>query len=645
MLGRTPDKHQVSGNPPYNGHMIRFTPVLILLLAGALYLPMKPATVSSQSGEVTGFYHNTTQGFSIRLPEGWVGQENEDTYPLLAIESENRDLPVVAEMWVYDRQGSNSAKTWLDDQILEAGQLTTDRSGSYSVPGADSAYQVLINLLTDDGFALTSLATAVARGSEIFLINVATTEDLWPTVEPQAHAFADSFTLENALPFGVSREDSLFQYWGEIITLDPALSRTGPSDIVGAIFSGLVKLDTDLQVVADIADMWEVSPNGLVYTFTLRDDVRFHDGRGLTARDFKYSWERALDPATESPVALTYLGDIVGAEEMAEGRAASVQGLEVLDARTLQVTIKEPFPYFLGKLTYPTSFAVDRANVESGEDWTEAPNGTGAFKLKLWQKDDLLILERNDDWYAQAPGLANSVYRIFAGRPMQMYENGEIDLAGVYTYNIDRAQDPTNPLNSHLQTGSSLCTTYLGFNVEQPPFDDPNVRQGLALALEIDKTIEVSLQGMHERATGFVPPGIPGHNQALRPTDFDPRYARRLLNTSSYGGAENIPSIKSYSSNDAIHWAWREHLGLDVEEVSVYEYSDWLDRRDNKEFGVFTSGWCADYPDPENFLNLLFHSDNLGNEFNYSNSEVDALLEQAAVEPNPNRRNRTLPAG
>ena len=103
-------------------------------------------------------------------------------------------------------------------------------------------------------------------------------------------------------------------------------------------------------------------------------------------------------------------------------------------------------------------------------------------------------------------------------------------------------------------------------------------------------------------------------------------------------GAENLPPIKSYSSDGAIHWAWRKHLGLEVEAVSVFAFSDWLERLDNREFGVFTGGWCADYPDPQNFLDVLFHSDSDENRFSYSNEEVDALLEEAAVEPDVDRR-------
>ena len=618
--------------------MLKITPVLVLLLVGAISLPMEPTTVASQNGGLVGLYRNTSEGFSILLPNGWVGQENENNFPLLSVDPTGGSHPILAEVWVYRRPEDRSAESWLDAQLVQFPPDVTQRSGSYSLPGADSAHQSLNNWVLDDGTVVTELSTVVSRGFQMFELRVLTTEKSWPRVEHQANAFTDSFTLETSMPFGVSRDDSLFQYWGEIATIDPALSRSGAGDIVGAIFSGLVKLNTDLEVVADIAQRWEVSPDQTVFTFTLRDNARFHSGRPVTAEDFKYSWERALDPATDSPVAHTYLGDIVGADEMTEGRAENLEGVKVLDPRTLQVTIKAPFPYFLAKLTYPTSYVVDRANVESGGDWTDAPNGTGAFRLKTWQKDELLILERNDDWYGGTPALAHSVYRIFAGHPMQIYENGEIDMSRVYVSSIDRARDPDNALNSHLRDGTQLCTSYLGFNISQPPFDDPKVRQALALALETDKEIEVTLQGLNKRAAGFVPPGMPGHNEGLDPVDFDPEAAKGLLESSSYGGAENLPPIRSYSSDDAIHWAWEKHLGLEVEAVSVYEFSDWLERLDDKEFGVFTGGWCADYLDPQNFLDLLFHSDSHENRFSYANEKVDTLLHAAAVETNATRR-------
>ena len=614
--------------------------VVILLVIGAMTLALTWTSPAPQEqGGIVGVYENTTEGFSVVLPEGWVGQENEDNFPLLSIRGGEEDAdgssPVRGQLWVIPRGDDSLAQAWIEGQF--AG-LTVVSSEARSYEGAESAHQLFISRPTESGEVAADLWTAVARGSQMFLLRVRTGEPVWATYETEANAFTVSFALQAPMRFGTSRDDSLFRYWGEILTLDPALSRSGAGDILGGIFSGLVKLDTDLQIVADMAESWEVSDNNTVFTFTLRDNARFHDGRAVMAADVKYSWERALHPDLESPVAHTYLGDIVGAQAMVDGEAETLEGVEVLDDRTLRVTITDPFSYFLSKLTYPTSFVVDRANVEIGEDWTDAPNGTGAFKLKVWEKDRLLILERNEDWYGGAPALAHVVYRIFAGNPMQMYENGEIDLTGIYVNNIDRAHDPANDLNDDLIEGTELCTFYLGFNASQPPFDDPKVRQALALALEIDKELEVTRKGLAARAAGFVPPGMFAYNETLEPSTFDLEAARQLLGESRYGGAENLPPIESFADDDAIHWAWREHLGLEVEAVSVFGFADFLERLDNEEFGVFTAGWCADYPDPQNFLDVLFHSDSAENRFGYANEQVDALLEEASVEPDPTRR-------
>ena len=612
---------------------------ILLGIAGAtLALTWSSPPLQEDHPPITGLYENTTEGFSVLLPEGWVGQENETKLPLLSIEIAE-DVPQAnAQLWIFTLSDDSSAEAWADGQIGQYGPDEIRSSEPAIYEGSDSGRRVTMATTQESGTVTFEVWTVVVRGSQVFLLRVRTEEESWPAVQPQANAFTDSFTLQTPMPFGAAREDSLFQYWGEIVTLDPALSRQGAGALVGSIFSGLVKLDTDLQVVPDLAKGWEVSEDRTVYTFTLRDNARFHDGRAVTAHDIKYSWERALHPDTASPVAETYLGDIVGARALAAGEADSLEGVKVLDDHTLQVTITDPFPYFLSKLTYPTSFVVDRANVESGEAWTDAPNGTGAFKLKVWQKNQLLVLERNEDWYGGTPELAHAVYRIFAGSPIQMYERGEIDLTYIGVNNIDRARDPANALNNDLREGTELCTSYLGFNLSQPPFDEPEVRQALALAMEVDKHLEVTLKGLAKRAAGFVPPGMFAYNEALDPSTFDPETARRLLRESVYGGMENLPPIKSFANSGAIHWAWQEYLGLEVEAVTVFEFSDFLERLDNEELGVFTTGWCADYPDPQNFLHVLFHSESAENRFAYSNEQVDALLEEASVEVDPDRR-------
>ena len=183
-------------------------------------------------------------------------------------------------------------------------------------------------------------------------------------------------------------------------TLDP--HQTG--DVTSAryileVFGGLLTIDHNLALVPDLAEEWAIDSDGMGYTFTLNPDAKFHDGRSVTAEDFKWSIERAADPATESPAADVFLGDIIGASRKLNGEANSVSGVSVIDDTTVRVDIDAPKPYLLSKLTYPTTFVVDKDNVETGRDWVRAPNGTGPFKLAEYEPGVLLRLERFADYH------------------------------------------------------------------------------------------------------------------------------------------------------------------------------------------------------------------------------------------------------
>ena len=182
-------------------------------------------------------------------------------------------------------------------------------------------------------------------------------------------------------------------YAREPVTLDPALAGDANStEFIDKIFSGLVALNEKLEIVPELAENWDVSEGGKVYTFHLRDGLKFQDGAPVTADDFKYSVERLTDPATGSQVASSYVGDIVGAADKLAGQAKEVKGVEVVDPRTIRITIDAPKAYFLSKLSYHTFFIVDRRNVEQGgNNWWLKPNGTGPFKLASISKDAVVL--------------------------------------------------------------------------------------------------------------------------------------------------------------------------------------------------------------------------------------------------------------
>lgn len=428
-------------------------------------------------------------------------------------------------------------------------------------------------------------------------------------------------------------------YGAEPSTLDPALcmDATSSSYIV-EIFSGLVTLNSDLEVIADIAQSWDISPDGRTYTFHLRDGVTFHNGKAVTASDFKYSIERAADPQTHSPVTEAYLGDIVGVKEKLRGEADEVAGVEVVDEKTLHITIDAPKAYFLSKLTHPTAFVVDEENIASGTTWWQHPNGTGPFKLGEWQEGQQIVLERNEHFYRGGAKLERVTF-LLAGNRMMMYENGQIDITQVSTANIERVLDPANPLNKELVIVTELSVAYIGFNTAMPPFDDEKVRQAFCHAVDKAKITEIVLKGMVSEAEGILPPGIPGYNEELEGLSYDVARAQQLIAESSYH--DGLPPIvlsvpgscAGVSSLDmAIVSMWQENLEAEVEIETVEWPETFLDDLNERRFQAFEIGWIADYPDPENFLDLLFHSESVENHTAYSNPDVDHLLEAARVE-------------
>ena len=218
--------------------------------------------------------------------------------------------------------------------------------------------------------------------------------------------------------------DILSLYGEDPITLDPAISGEMVShSYVTQIFSGLVRLNDELEVVPDIAESWQKSTDGCTYTFYLQQGVKFNNGKEVLAEDFKFSWERACNPETGSQTAATYLGDIVGAREVLAGEVEQISGVKVISDYILEVRINTPIAYFPCKLTYPTTFVVDKANVKEEEEWWLKPVGTGPFKLGEWIPGNVLVLERNELYYAEPAKLERIDFHLLAGIPMVIINN------------------------------------------------------------------------------------------------------------------------------------------------------------------------------------------------------------------------------
>jgi oligopeptide transport system substrate-binding protein len=435
--------------------------------------------------------------------------------------------------------------------------------------------------------------------------------------------------------------DVLNLYGAGPATLDPAISAdTVSHSYVMQVFSGLLRLDEELEVVPDIAEKWQESQDGRTYTFYLRQGVKFYDGREVLAEDFKYSWERACNPETGSRTAATYLGDIVGVQNVLEGETTQISGVKVLSDYVLEVTIDAPKAYFPCKLTYPTTFVVDSDNVQSGQDWWRQPGGTGPFVLEEWISGDVLVLKRNEHYYAELAKVERVVFHLLAGMPMVMYERDEIDVTSVYQNYIDMVEDTASSFNSERELTPELSFYYVGFNNEKAPFDDVNIRRAFCHAVDKERIISLILRGMVTEAEGILPPGMPGYNAGLEGLDFDLQKAEELIAASKYGDPANFPpitiTVPGYGNNiseylGAIIEDWRKNLGVEVS-VRQLESDNFMYHLKEERDEVFMLGWVADYPDPYNFLDDLFHSGSENNSFSYNNPEVDELLAAAAIE-------------
>ena len=436
-------------------------------------------------------------------------------------------------------------------------------------------------------------------------------------------------------------------------TLDPHLTTDATSaTIIVEVFGGLVTIDANLDVVPDLAEGWDISADGRVYTFRIRPDATFHDGKPVTAEDIRWSLERVTNPLTEAPNVDSYLGDIVGVDEKLAGDALTISGVRVINERTIEITIDQPKSYFLAKLTYPTAFVLDRENIEANpKNWFRKPNGTGPFRMTEYKVGETLILSRNEGYHLGPPKLAEVEMILSGGTSMLMYENDEIDIAGVGLADLDRLLDPTNRLNAELMRAApSFSIQYIGLNVNEPPLDDRKVRQALNLAIDKNEIATIVLGDQVVPATGILPPGFPGFSKSVSGYNFDPERARQLLRESKYGDdLENLPPITittpgSFGANvsldmEVVLSMWEKNLGIKTE-FQQTEFATFLKDLNKRRFQMFDIGWIADYPDPENFLDILFYSDSSNNHTNYSNPEVDALLEKARVETDETLRFR-----
>ncbi len=440
---------------------------------------------------------------------------------------------------------------------------------------------------------------------------------------------------------------------GDPPTLDPHLGGDATSaEYLVEIFSGLMVYDQQLNLIPDLAENYKISDDGLIYTFKIKPSAKFQDGKPIRAKDFQWSFERACDPKTGSSTADTYMGDIVGCRDKLQDKANTVKGVVVIDDLTLQLTIDEPKGFFLAKMTYPTAYVLDRENVASGgKNWFKKPNSSGPFKVEEFSPaENVIILARNENYYRDPkPILERVIYLVDV--PVDLMSGYEDDLGldekmtydavPVGTNNMSRVTDPNNPLSKEFVSANAFSLFYIGFNVHKPPFDDPKIRQAFNLALDKKRLVKLAFQGTVTAANGIVPPNMPNYqNSDVGAYQFDPKRAQALIAESKYQEASELPDITMHVSGaggytdpflESVVESYQKNLGIKVN----VEQSDWGEFLDglntNTAYQIYQLGWVADYPDPQNFLEVLFHSKSKQNHGGYSNPKVDELLDKARV--------------
>ena len=566
------------------------------------------------------------------------------------------DSPTVQVSLFYDTAvvtPDAAVDSLLPNLFSRPGFRTLDESEVNLIDGS-TGFQTTYQWRGDQGEEQGVLFAAVRDTQNFFIRAEAPKDDLEASMD-DLEALIASFQLNEPRPMDIPRREALTLYFDDgPLLLDPAITQESQSiQYIMQVFSGLVSFNKDLVLVPELASEWSISEDGAVYTFTIKDGAKFHDGRPVTAGDVKFSWERAWDladsPGLPSTTVGTYLDDVVGVEEFTSGDAEEISGIQVIDDSTLQVTIDDAKSYFLAKLSHPVAFVVDRNQIEDSQGsaipWWAEPNGTGPFELISWEPRRVMVLQANDEFYGGAPPAPYLVYRLFGGVPRLMYETGEIDVARVFSDELPQVNSPDYPLAAELVETSELSVHYTGISSDTPPFDDPLVRKAFLLSVDREALVEDILGGAVELANGFLPPGLPGYNPDIADIPFNPDEAGRLIEQSSYGSVEDLPDIVYTASGTTqpsvivsqLIQMWRTNLGVEVDvrlvDPDLYFYA--LDQIDKN---LFTYGWIADYPDPHNFLDVLFHSSAENNAGGYNNAEFDSLLEQARVEQDPLQR-------
>ncbi|NIS59982.1 MAG: AAA family ATPase [Proteobacteria bacterium] len=413
-----------------------------------------------------------------------------------------------------------------------------------------------------------------------------------------------------------SAPHALRVFWDEPRTLDATrVVDVYAIRVMSQLFSRLVELSPEMDVVPDVAQTWEVSEGGRKYVFHLREDARWSDGTPVTAEDFAYAWRRVLDPATGSTAA-GLLYDIKGARAFHQGEVSDpgYVGVHALDEHTLVVELKEPTSYFLQLLAYAATAPVPRHVVETyGEAWMEVDNivTNGPFRLESWQRGQSMVLVRNPEYRGRLRGNVQQIdlFALERSAALKMYEDDTLDV-------LEFGPHPPPEMDRVRQRHAGeylsvpwLATIFVAFDTSRPPFDDARVRQAFVLATDRQTLGDGIWRGYVFPATGgFIPPGMPGHSVGIG-LSYDPQQARQLMAEAGYPDGRGFPVVDALTPHEHeplskhLRAQWQENLGVEITWQPM-EHGAFVERVSRESPSIFLARWIADYPDPDNFLRV-----------------------------------------
>lgn len=436
----------------------------------------------------------------------------------------------------------------------------------------------------------------------------------------------------------------IFGRGSDSVGLDPITVTDGESyKVTENVLETLVKYeDTNTNVVPGLAESWEISKDGLTYTFKLRQGVKFHDGSDFNAEVVKFNFERWMDKSNplHAKEGYEYYNDMFGGYKGDKNHV--IKSVDVVDPYTVKFTLNRPLAPFIQNVGMsPFAMASMKALKEMGpEKFNENPVGTGPFIFKEWKRNDTITLEKNPNyWNKGFPKLDKIVFKVIPENTARLtaLTSGEIDIMD--GLNPDDAQTVKDHQDLQLILRPSMNVGYIGFNVEKKPLDNPKVREAIAYTINKPELVKAFWAGLGEPAVNPLPPSIWGWNGNIKDREYNLDKAKQLLTEAGYPNGFKIkfwamPVPRPYMPDGVkIAEAIQQELKkVNVEaEIVTMEWATYLDKTRKGEQEMFMLGWNGDNGDPDNFLATLLDKNNIGgnNNTRYASEEAHKLLMQA----------------